>query len=65
MFGSKSEKSDPDQYQLALEDIEAAMAEVRAEDDAVDPPKIIPTKLFMDETTVSVLDPGQGKVKKG
>ena len=38
LFGAKSEKSDPDQYQLALEDIETAMAVVHAEDEAVDPP---------------------------
>lgn len=36
LFGAKSEKVDPDQYQLALEDIETAMAAVHAEDEAVD-----------------------------
>lgn len=33
LFGRRSEKSDPDQYDLALEDIEAAMATVHAEDE--------------------------------
>ena len=39
LYGAKSEKSHPDQYHLALEDIETAMAIVHAEDEAVDPPK--------------------------
>ena len=39
LFGAKSEKAHPDQYHLALEDIETAMAAVHAEDEAVDPPK--------------------------
>jgi len=39
LFGSKSEKFDPDQYQLALEDIETAIAAVHCEDEALDPPK--------------------------
>lgn len=38
LYGAKSEKGHPDQYQLALEDIETAMAVVHAEDDAIDPP---------------------------
>lgn len=42
LFGSKSEKADPDQYQLALEDIETAIATVHAEDEAIDPPKAQP-----------------------
>ena len=44
LFGRRSEKSDPDQFELALEDIETAMAAVHAEDDAVDPPASRPTK---------------------
>jgi len=44
LFGAKSEKTDPDQYQLALEDIQTAMAVVHAEDEAIDPPKDKPTK---------------------
>ena len=44
LFGAKSEKSDPDQYQLALEDIETAMAVVHAEDEAVDPSQNKPKK---------------------
>lgn len=40
LYGAKSEKGHPDQYQLALEDIETAMAVVHAEDEAVDPPKV-------------------------
>ena len=44
LFGAKSEKADPDQYQLALEDIETAMAVVHAEDEAIDPPKGKPAK---------------------
>ncbi len=39
MFGAKFEKVHPDQIHLALEDIEAAIAEVHAEDAAIDPPK--------------------------
>ena len=39
LFGHRSEKSDPEQYELALEDIEAAIAAIHAEDEAVDPPK--------------------------
>jgi transposase len=42
LFGSKSEKADPDQYPLALEDIEIAIAAVHAEDEAIDPPKSRP-----------------------
>jgi transposase len=38
LYGAKSEKGHPDQYHLALEDIETAMAVVHAEDEAVDPP---------------------------
>jgi len=44
LFGSKSEKADPDQYLLALEDIETAIAVVHAEDEAIDPPKTGPRK---------------------
>lgn len=33
-FGRKSEKTDPDQFDLALEDLETAIAAVQAEDDA-------------------------------
>ena len=44
MFGRKSEKIDPDQFELALEDIETAIAAIRAEDEAVDPPKARPAK---------------------
>ena len=33
-FGRRSEKSDPDQFELALEDLETAIAVVHAEDDA-------------------------------
>ncbi len=44
LFGAKSEKGDPDQYQLAFEDIETAMAVVHAEDEAIDPPKDKPAK---------------------
>ena len=34
LFGSKSEKADPDQFQLALEDLETAIAVVHAADEA-------------------------------
>lgn len=44
LFGSRSEKSDPDQHQLALEDIEIAIAAVHAEDEAIDPPRSPTTK---------------------
>lgn len=36
-FGRKSEKSDPDQFELALEDLETAIAAVHAEEDADEP----------------------------
>ena len=36
VFGRKSEKSDPDQFELALEDLETAMAVIHAEEDAKD-----------------------------
>jgi transposase len=39
LFGRKSEKIDPDQFDLALEDIETAMAAVAGEDEAADLPK--------------------------
>ncbi|NEX46570.1 hypothetical protein G3572_10170 [Rhodobacter sp. ETT8] len=32
IFGRKSKKSDPDQFELALEDLETAMAEIHAEE---------------------------------
>ena len=38
LFGSRSEKTDPEQFELALEDIETAMAVVHAEDEALDLP---------------------------
>jgi len=37
IFGRRSEKLDPDQYDLALEDIETAIAAVTAEDEATPP----------------------------
>jgi transposase len=40
LYGAKSEKGHPDQYHLALEDIETAMAIVHAEDEAIDPSKM-------------------------
>lgn len=36
-FGRKSEKNDPDQFDLALEDLETAMAAMHAEDEADTP----------------------------
>lgn len=42
LFGAKSEKVDPEQYELALEDIETAMATIHAEDEAIDPPQSKP-----------------------
>ena len=38
MFGARSEKVGPEQFELSLEDIETAMAVVHAEDEALDPP---------------------------
>ena len=38
LFGARSEKASPEQFELALEDIETAMAAVHAEDEAFDPP---------------------------
>jgi len=43
LFGAKSEKTAPEQYELALEDIETAMAVVHAEDEA-DQPATRPVK---------------------
>lgn len=43
-YGAKSEKANPDQYHLALEDIETAMAVVHAEDEASDLPKTAASK---------------------
>ena len=42
LFGHRSEKSAPEQYKLALEDIETAIAAIHAEDEAVDPPISLP-----------------------
>jgi len=39
LFGTRSEKTNPEQYELALEDIETAMAVIHAQDEAIDPPK--------------------------
>lgn len=44
LYDVKSEKGQPDQYHLALEDIETAMAVVHAEDEAIDPPKSATSK---------------------
>jgi len=44
LFGARSEKAAPEQYELALEDIETAMAAVHAEDEEIDPPKASTTK---------------------
>jgi transposase len=44
LFGTRSEKADPGQFELALEDIETAMAAVHAEDEALDPPTSRATK---------------------
>ncbi len=46
-FGRRSEKSDTDQFELALEDLETAMAVIHAEEDAEDraasaPPNHVP-----------------------
>ncbi|QIE47665.1 IS66 family transposase (plasmid) [Pseudohalocynthiibacter aestuariivivens] len=38
LFGARSEKTNPEQFELALEDIETAIAAVHAEDEAFDPP---------------------------
>jgi transposase len=38
VFGRKSEKSDQDQFELALEDLETEMAVIHAEEDAEDRP---------------------------
>jgi len=41
LFGAKSEKVSPEQYELALEDIETAIADIHAENEA-NPPKAKP-----------------------
>jgi transposase len=38
LFGARSEKTDPEQFELSLEDIETALAVIHAEDEALDPP---------------------------
>lgn len=43
-FGRRSEKSDPDQFELALEDLETAIAAVYAEEEAEDRAARRPTK---------------------
>jgi transposase len=43
-FGRRSEKSDPDQLELALEDLETTIAAIHAEEDAEDPAAKRPTK---------------------
>jgi len=43
LFGVKSEKVNPEQYEFALEDIETAMAAIHAENEAIDPPKAKPS----------------------
>jgi len=44
LFGARSEKTDPEQFELALEDIETAMAVVHSEDEALDLPASRPSK---------------------
>jgi transposase len=43
-FGRRSEKSDPGQFELALEDLETAIAVVHAEEDAEDRAASLPAK---------------------
>lgn len=43
-FGRKSEKTDPDQFELALEDLETAIAAIHVEEDAEDHAAKRPTK---------------------
>ena len=52
LFGAKSEKIDPAQYELELEDIETAISQVEAEIDA-------------DERTASVRPPKQRQTNRG
>lgn len=47
LFGHRLEKSDPEQFELALEYIETAIASIHAESAAVDPPKSGPPSLGM------------------
>jgi len=44
VFGRKSEKSDPDQFELALEDLETAMAVIHAEEDVSERLDIVPVQ---------------------
>jgi transposase len=44
LFGARSEKVDPEQFELSLEDIETALAVIHAEDEALDPPESRPAK---------------------
>jgi len=43
-FGRKSEKADPEQFDLALEDLETAIAAIHVEDEADSPPGKLQTK---------------------
>ena len=52
LFGRKSEKLDPDQFDLSLEDIETAIATVIAEDEA-------------DPHTSAIKDPHKRKINRG
>lgn len=45
LFGRKSERLDPDQFDLALEDIESGIATLHAEEDAEDPAAKRPAKV--------------------
>jgi transposase len=49
LFGRKSEKVDPDQFELALEDIEAGIAQAEAEGD--DNPLVTPTRISKPRNT--------------
>ena len=44
LFGARSEKVDPEQFELSLEDIETALAVIHADDEALDPPESRPAK---------------------
>ena len=56
MFGRKSEKIDPDQFELALEDIETAIATIKAEEEAC--------KLTPKPTTASPRAANRGSLPK-
>lgn len=60
LFGAKSEKIDPAQYKLELEDIETAIAQVEAEIDADERTARAPFKAAPDQSGITAQASGTG-----